>query len=117
MAADAAALVAFVAAGAVSHGGAGLLGSAAVTLACLFACWFGLAALLGAYRTPARRVRVAAVWALAVPLAVLVRALVLGRTLNGHEAAFLATSLVFIALFVVAARLIAGLIARVAAPA
>jgi hypothetical protein len=35
---------------------------------------------------------------------VLVRALILGRDLNGHQAAFLATSLVFTLLFVVALR-------------
>lgn len=106
MVADAAGLTAFVAAGTVSHGGSGLLGSAAVTLASLLGCWFALAVLLGAYRMAADRVRVVAVWALAVPLAVLARALLLGRTLDGHEAAFLVTSLVFTALFVVAARVV-----------
>jgi hypothetical protein len=110
-AADAAGLTAFAAVGAAAHGGLSLLGSGAATLACLLGCWFGLAALLGSYRTRARA-RTAAVWAAGVPLAVLLRALVLGRPLDGREAAFLATSLVFTAVFVAAARLAAGRIAR-----
>ena len=40
--------------------------------------------------------RLAATWAVGVPAAVLVRALVLGRTLGGKEAAFLVVSLVTI---------------------
>lgn len=43
-------------------------------------------------------------WALGIAAGVLVRALILGRALNGRQAAFLATSLVFTLLFVVAAR-------------
>ncbi len=110
-AADAAGLIAFVAVGMVSHGGLGLLGSAAVTLVCLLACWFGVEAAVGRYR-PGTRVPALAAWAIGVPLAVLLRALVLGRALNAHEAAFLATSLVFTAVFVAAARLAATRIGR-----
>jgi hypothetical protein len=43
---------------------------------------------------------------------VLVRALILGRHLGGHEAAFLAVSLVFTLLFVVAARVVATFTTR-----
>jgi pilus assembly protein TadC len=45
-----------------------------------------------------------ATWAVGVTAGVLVRALILGRQLNGNQAAFLATSLVFTLLFVVALR-------------
>ena len=110
-AADAVGLTAFVAVGAVSHGGLGLLGSAAVTLVCLLACWFGVAAAVGRYR-PGTRIPALAAWAIGVPLAVLLRALVLGRALNAHEAAFLAISLVFTAVFVAAARFVATRIGR-----
>jgi hypothetical protein len=43
---------------------------------------------------------------------VLVRALILGRDLNGDQAAFLATSLVFTLLFVAAARAAAVVLTR-----
>jgi hypothetical protein len=45
-----------------------------------------------------------ATWAVGVPAAVLVRALALGRDLNGKQAAFLVVSLVTIGVLVVASR-------------
>lgn len=56
--------------------------------------------------------RFVATWAAGVTLGVLVRALILGRDLNGRQAAFLATSLVFTLLFTVAARAVAAALAR-----
>jgi hypothetical protein len=47
---------------------------------------------------------VLATWALGVPVGVLIRALVLGRSLNGKEATFLGVALVSILLFVLVLR-------------
>jgi len=65
-----------------------------------------VAAAAGLY-TRGGRARLAATWAIAVPAAVLIRALVLGHALNGSEAAFLAVSLVTIGVLVVGVRLLA----------
>ena len=62
--------------------------------------------LVGLYRQPSRR-RLLATWIVAVPLAWLVRALVLGRELDGSELAFLGVSLAFTLPFVAVARLVA----------
>jgi len=57
-------------------------------------------------------VRLVATWAVAVPAAVLIRALVLGHALDGKEAAFLTVSLVTIGLFVGLVRLLLAWRAR-----
>ena len=62
-------------------------------------------------------VRLAATWAVGVPAAVLVRALVLGRTLGGKEAAFLIVSLVTIGVLVSAFRLMLTLLSPRVRPA
>lgn len=111
MAADAVALTCFVGIGTASHGGLALAGSGAVTLACMLACWFAAAAAFAAHRRGGP-VRTVATWAVAVPAAVALRALLLGRPLDSGEAAFLATSLIFSALFVLTARLVAARISR-----
>jgi tellurite resistance protein TehA-like permease len=46
-------------------------------------------------------------WLVGVTAGVAVRALVLGRAVNGHEAAFLVTSLVFTLLLVLGCRALA----------
>ena len=65
--------------------------------------WFAAAFALRLYRRPTIA-RLLATWAIGVTAGVLVRALILGRHLGGKEAAFLAVSLVFTLLFVVALR-------------
>jgi hypothetical protein len=74
-------------------------------------CWFGIALLLHLYARGGTA-RLVATWAIAVPLAWLVRALVLGRTLNGHEAAFLVVSLATIGVLVAGFRLLGWLALR-----
>jgi Protein of unknown function (DUF3054) len=65
--------------------------------------WFAVALAMRLYERPTV-VRLLVTWAVGITAGVLVRALILGRHLGGHEAAFLGVSLVFTLLFVVAAR-------------
>jgi hypothetical protein len=100
---DAAAIVVFVTIGLISHRrGLSASGYARDTLP-LAAGWFGAAALFHPYASRGVR-RVLATWAVGIPAGVLVRALVLGRTLNGSEAAFLAVCLATIGLLVLTLR-------------
>src|SRR5579863_1312887 len=86
-ASDAVAIVAFVTVGLLSHRhGVSATGYARDALPILGA-WFGVALLLRTYRRGGRR-RLLATWAVGVPLGVLIRAVVLGRSLNGSELAF-----------------------------
>ncbi len=102
-AADAAAIVVFVTIGLVSHDhGLHATGYARDALPFL-GCWFAAALAFRLYRRPSAG-RLAATWAVGVPAAVLLRALVLGRPLGGKEAAFLVVSLVTIGLLVLALR-------------
>jgi hypothetical protein len=92
------------------HGGVSLRGYVRDALPFL-GCWFGVALELRLYARGGLA-RLVATWAIAIPLAWLVRALVLGRTLNGHEVAFLVVSLVTIGVLVAAFRLLAWLAFR-----
>jgi hypothetical protein len=65
--------------------------------------WFAAALVTRLYRRPSIA-RLLVTWAAGITAGVLVRALILGRRLDGHQAAFLATSLVFTLLFVLALR-------------
>jgi uncharacterized membrane protein YiaA len=113
---DAAALVVFATVGLLSHdhtlSGRGYARDAIPFLA----CWFAAALTLRLYTSRGWR-RLAATWAVGVPLGVLVRALILGRSLNGKEAAFLAVSLITIGVLVIALRLALRLLSRRARPA
>lgn len=112
---DAAAILAFVTIGLLSHhGGVSARGYARDALPFL-GCWFGAAAVFRLY-VRGGILRLWATWAVGVPLAVLVRALVLGHALNGKEAAFLVVSLVTIGVFVAALRLLWSRRARRATP-
>jgi len=108
IAADAVAIVVFAIVGLVSHGASAthfvrdalpLLGG-----------WFAAALVTRLYVHPTIP-RLLATWAVGITAGVLVRALLLGRALNGHEAAFLAVSLVFTLAFVAALRTAAVLVA------
>lgn len=102
-ASDAAAILVFVTIGLLSHhGGVSLRGYARDALPFL-GCWFAAALVFRLY-TLGGLGRLAATWAVGVPAAVLVRALVLGRPLGGKELAFLVVSLVTIAVLVLAFR-------------
>jgi hypothetical protein len=84
------------------HDGISLRGYARDALPFL-GCWFAAAL---AFRLYTRRGawRLAATWAVGVPAAVLVRALVLGRPLGGKEGAFLIVSLATVGVFVLGFR-------------
>jgi hypothetical protein len=115
-AADAAAVLVFVTIGLVSHDrGLHAAGYARDALPFL-GCWFAAALGFGLYRRPTAG-RLAATWAVGVPAAVVVRALVLGRPLGGKEAAFLVVSLVTIGVLVVASRLVLTRLSSRARPA
>jgi hypothetical protein len=102
-ASDAVAIVAFVTVGLASHEhGVSVTGYAQDALPILGA-WFGVALLLGTYRVGGWQ-RLLATWAIGVPLGVLVRALVLGRSLDDDQLAFLGVALAFSLLFVLALR-------------
>jgi hypothetical protein len=106
VAADAVAILIFVTIGLLSHhGGISATGYARDALPFLGG-WFAAATLLRTYSRPGLWC-LAATWAVGVPVAVLVRALILGRSLNGKEAAFLLVSLITIGLLVPAMRLCA----------
>jgi cytochrome c oxidase subunit IV len=100
---DATAIVVFVTIGLLSHQGDLSVGGYARDALPFLGCWFAAALAVGLYAHPSLA-RLALTWAIGVPVAVLVRALVLGRTLGGKEAAFLAVSLVTIGVLVVALR-------------
>jgi len=92
------------------HGGVSLRGYARDALPFL-GCWFAAALSVRLYSRPGWW-RLAATWAVGVPAAVLVRALVLGRHLGSKEAAFLVVSLVAIGLLVLAFRLLFSRVLR-----
>jgi hypothetical protein len=104
---DAAAILVFAIVGMLSHDrGLSASGFARDALP-LLAGWFAVALVAGTYRRRSRRMLLLA-WAIGIPLGVLLRALVLGRALDGHQAAFLVTTLIFTFLFVLALRLAAA---------
>jgi hypothetical protein len=103
--ADAVAILVFVTIGLLSHHGDLTAAGYARDALPFLGCWFAVALLFRLYTRPGRW-RLAATWAVGVPAAVLVRALVLGRHLGSKEAAFLIVSLVTIGLLVLAARLV-----------
>lgn len=111
VACDAAALVVFAVIGLLSHThGVSARGLARDALP-LLGGWFVAATLFRLYARPSRA-RLAQTWLAGVAGGVVVRALVLGHHAVGREAAFLGVSLVFTLVFVLAARLAAGLATR-----
>ena len=100
-ASDAAAIVAFAVVGLLSHGASfSAFGRDALPL---LAGWFAVGVAVRLYDRPSVK-RLLVTWSVGITAGVLVRALILGRHLNGKQAAFLATSLVFTLLFVVVLR-------------
>ncbi len=115
-ASDAAAILAFVTIGLLSHEhGLHATGYARDALPFL-GCWFAAALGFHLYTRPSLA-RLAATWAVGVPAAVLVRALVLGRTLGSKEGAFLIVSLVTVGVLVTAFRFLLTLLSSRARPA
>ena len=104
---DAAALVTFAAIGMLSHDGSLFLAGLVRDALPLLGAWFLVALALGAYRRPSLR-RLLLNWMIAVPLAVLVRGIALGRHPDAMQAAFLATSMAFTLVLVLGFRALAG---------
>ena len=100
-ASDGAAIVVFAVVGLVSHGAS--VGAFAHDALPLLLGWFAVALAVQLYVRPSVG-RFLVTWIVGITAGVLVRALILGRHLNGKQAAFLATSLVFTLLFVLALR-------------
>ena len=108
---DAGGLLLFAVVGLLSHHGGvsahGLVRDAVP----LLVGWFAAAGLLRLYARPTPR-RLAGTWLAGVTGGIVVRAVVLGRSASASEAAFLGGSLTFTLVFVLAARLRAGLASR-----
>jgi hypothetical protein len=104
--ADAAAILLFTTVGLLSHDAFSARGYARDGLP-LLVCWFAVAFAFRLYSRPSRR-RLLVCWAVAIPLGVLARALALGRTLDGDQAAFLGVTLAFSLVFLVGMRLLAS---------
>jgi hypothetical protein len=104
-AADAVGIVIFAVVGLISHrASAGAFAHDALPL---LGGWFAVALATRLYARPSVG-RFLAAWLIGITAGVLVRALILGRHLGGKEAAFLAVSLVFTLLFVLAGRAVAA---------
>ena len=111
-AADAAALVAFSVVGLLSHHGTVSAAGLAHDALTLLGGWFAAALIFRLYTRPSLA-RLLATWACGVTVGVVVRALVLGRSLDGHEAAFLGVALAFTLLFVLVLRVaVAAVVSR-----
>ena len=96
---DALAILIFVTIGLIHHhDGLSANGYARDALP-LLGGWFAAALAFRLYQTHQPK-RLAATWVVGVTAGVLIRALVLGKTLNGDEAEFLCVALVMILLFV-----------------
>jgi hypothetical protein len=130
--ADALGILVFATVGLLSHDHALSLSGYARDALPLLAGWFAAALVFGAYRAPSARTPAAApakpappllgrlrraygstllvTWIVGVPLGWLIRALALGRDLDGGQVVFLVISLVFTLLFVVACRAAFGLL-------
>jgi Protein of unknown function (DUF3054) len=109
--ADGAALVLFSVVGLLSHDGAVSAAGLARDALPLLAGWFAAALLFRTYRRRSAR-SLLLTWIVGVPLGVALRAVVLGRAFEGREAAFLAVALTFTLVFVVALRVVLGLVRR-----
>lgn len=115
LAGDLAALCLFAVLGLLSHEHGVTLSGLARTAGPLVGSWLAAAAVVGAYRRPGLGTLLAT-WALAVPVGVLVRALVLGRDVDGGTAAFLGVALgVTLALLLLSRGLATALARRPAA--
>lgn len=113
---DAVAILSFVTIGLLSHEHALHATGYARDALPFLGCWFAAALGFRLYARPSFG-RLAATWAVGVPAAVLVRALTLGRTLGGKEAAFLVVSLATVGVLVTAFRFALTLLSSRVRPA
>jgi Protein of unknown function (DUF3054) len=114
-AADALALIAFVVVGLRSHHEGGAAGVFLRNAVPLLICWFAAAIVLHTYRTP-RKARFRGLlvnWAIAVPVALLIRTWIVGSpTRPAGVALFLAVGMAFTLLFLIVARATVRLLTR-----
>jgi hypothetical protein len=101
--ADAIGIVVFATVGLLSHDHALSATGYARDALPLLGGWYAAALAFGAYRRPSWRTLLPT-WIVGVTGGVVVRALVLGRELDGGQAVFLGIALAFTLLFVLAAR-------------
>jgi hypothetical protein len=113
--ADGLAIVAFATVGLLSHDHALSAAGYARDALPVLCGWYAAAFAFGAYRRPSWRTLLAT-WIVGVPAGILARALVLGRDLDGGQAVFLGIALAFTLLFVVAGRILVGLVAGAREP-
>lgn len=100
---DAVALVAFTVVGVANHDHGLPPDAIARVGAPMLAGWFVAAWVVGTYRTPGIRTMLIA-WAIAVPVAVLVRTLIAGGPWGGEFFVFLGVALAFTLLFLMLGR-------------
>jgi hypothetical protein len=109
---DALALVAFVVVGLRSHHEGGGIGVFLRNSVPLVICWFVAAIVLHTYRRPGFK-GLALNWAIAVPVALLIRTWIVGSpTRPARIALFLAVGMAFTALFLIVARAVVRLLTR-----
>jgi hypothetical protein len=113
--ADASALVLFSVVGLLSHDGKVSVAGLGRDALPLLVGWFAAALVFGTYRRRSVRTLLLA-WVVGVPIGVALRALVLGRSPDGREAAFLAVALTFTLLFVLALRAVLAFASHVTEP-
>ncbi len=109
--ADILALIAFVLVGIRSHYGREMPVVFLRNAVPLLVAWFVVAVPVGTYRRPSPR-SLAVTWVLAVPIGLVARSFILGSPTGSRLATFLGVGLAFTLLFLVAGRLLAGLIQR-----
>ncbi len=109
--ADALGILAFATVGLLSHDHVLSLSGYVRDALPVLGGWYAAALVFGAYRAPGWRTLLLT-WIVGVPLGILVRALALGRSLDGDQAVFLGITLAFTLLFVLAFRAALGLVAR-----
>jgi len=111
VAVDGLALVAFVVTGVWRHQGGVTVGEIARTAVPFLGSWFALSPLLRTYTRPGWRTLVLT-WAVAVPVAVIVWALLRGEPWSQDLLTFLGVALVFTLLFLLAGRTVLVGVAR-----
>jgi len=110
-AADALAIVVFATIGLISHHHGISFRGYARDAAPVLGGWFVAAMVFRLYVRPSAKALIGT-WAVGVTAGVLVRALALGRALNGKEATFLTVALISNLVFVVGLRAVASLVRR-----
>jgi hypothetical protein len=107
---DAGALVVFAVIGMLSHDGAVFVTGFVRDALPLLVGWFAVALAIDTYRSPSRA-KLLLTWAIGVPLGVVIRGIALGRHVDGMQAAFLVTTMVFTLVLVLAFRAAGGRLA------